>query len=66
MPNLGSLVDHSLFFPNVIAHQVQTHRGLYSILCGDYPNLLLTDAKADIIGEFESDGSGKSVLAHKA
>ena len=53
-PNLGSLVDHSLFFPNVIAHQVQTHRGLYSILCGDYPNLLLTDAKADIIGEFGS------------
>ena len=51
-PNLGSLVDHSLFFPNVIAHQVQTHRGFYSILCGDYPNLLLKDAKADIIGEF--------------
>lgn len=51
-PNLESLAARGLFFPNVIAHQVQTNRGLYSILCGDYPNLLLTDAKADIVGEF--------------
>lgn len=51
-PNLESLAERGLFFPNVIAHQVQTNRGLYSILCGDYPNLLLTDAKPDIIGEF--------------
>ena len=51
-PKLEALTSSSLYFPNVIAHQVQTHRGLYSILCGDYPNLLLHAAKSDVIGQF--------------
>ena len=51
-PELESLAGTNVYLPNVFAHQVQTHRGLYSILCGDYPNLLQPDAKADIVGEF--------------
>ncbi|MFK7827154.1 MAG: sulfatase-like hydrolase/transferase [Oligoflexales bacterium] len=45
---LSKLLDmHSLYIPNFIHNQRQTHRGLYSILCGDYPFLSKVESKVD-------------------
>jgi phosphoglycerol transferase MdoB-like AlkP superfamily enzyme len=47
MPNIRSLYDESLHYKNHITPQKQTNRGLYSVVCGDYPNFLTIDAKMD-------------------
>ncbi len=38
-PELDRLARRGLLFTNVVASQRQTNRGLYSLLCGDYPFL---------------------------
>jgi len=41
-----------LLFTRFIAQQRQTHRGLYALMCGDYPNLGTTESKSDLVGMF--------------
>ena len=38
-----------LYLDNFLTHQRQTNRGLFSALCGAYPNLKTRTAKADLI-----------------
>ena len=45
MPKLDERAKGHLLFSNVVAHQRQTNRGEYSILCGDYPKLLSDQSK---------------------
>lgn len=45
MPKLDALAKNHLLFSNVIAHQRQTNRGEYAILCGDYPKLSSDQSK---------------------
>lgn len=47
-PFLKSLNADSLSFSHFIAPQLQTNRGLYAGLCGDYPNLKAAGEKTDI------------------
>jgi hypothetical protein len=39
MPQLSKLAEQSLIIPNFISHRRQTIRGLYSLLCSDFPKL---------------------------
>ncbi|MFT5578408.1 MAG: hypothetical protein ACI9WS_001162 [Paraglaciecola psychrophila] len=39
MPQLSALAEQSLLIPNFISHRTQTIRGLYSLLCSDFPKL---------------------------
>jgi hypothetical protein len=45
MPKLDALAKNHLLFSNVVAHQRQTNRGEYAILCGDYPKLSSDQSK---------------------
>jgi arylsulfatase A-like enzyme len=45
MPKLDARAEEHLLFTQVIAHQRQTNRGEYGILCGDYPKLLSDQSK---------------------
>jgi len=45
MPRLDALAEHHVLFSQVVAHQRQTNRGEYAILCGDYPKLLTDQSK---------------------
>ena len=45
MPRLDALAGRHLLFSQVVAHQRQTNRGEYAILCGDYPKLLTDQSK---------------------
>jgi len=47
MPKLKQLAAKNLSFSNFIANQRQTNRGLYSSLCGRYPNLNNSAVKSD-------------------
>jgi len=49
MPKLWSIAQDHLFFPNVLTHQRQTNRGLFSILCGEYPNMVSRISKSDVL-----------------
>jgi arylsulfatase A-like enzyme len=39
MPELSLLAEENVLAPNFVLHQRQTNRGLYAMLCGDYPKL---------------------------
>jgi len=39
MPQLSALAEQSLLVPNFISHRSLTIRGLYSLLCSDFPKL---------------------------
>lgn len=39
MPRLTELAANNVMLRNFVGHQRQTNRGLYSLLCGDYPKL---------------------------
>jgi hypothetical protein len=39
MPRLSRLAERAMLATNFVLHQRQTNRGLYSLLCGDYPRL---------------------------
>ena len=45
MPKLDALSQRHLLLSRVVAHQRQTNRGEYAILCGDYPKLLTDQSK---------------------
>ena len=45
MPKLDARAGDHLLFTQVVAHQRQTNRGEYGILCGDYPKLLSDQSK---------------------
>jgi hypothetical protein len=45
MPKLDALAQRHVLLSQVVAHQRQTNRGEYGILCGDYPKLLTDQSK---------------------
>ncbi|MCR9203365.1 MAG: LTA synthase family protein [Halobacteriovoraceae bacterium] len=49
LPHLKSLQDESFVLNQFVAHQKQTNRGLFSILCGMLPNQKEFEAKSDLI-----------------
>ena len=52
MPWFSEASEQNYQLSSFIANQRQTNRGLYSILCGRYPNLSSKAAKSDIVGSF--------------
>lgn len=46
MPELSSIARQGMLVPNFLTHKQQTLRGLYAILCADYPKLLGGTPKA--------------------
>jgi len=49
-PEIAVLEPEGLLIPRFVAHQRQTHRGLFAALCGAYPNLIRREAKSDLMG----------------
>lgn len=49
MPNLNNFADRALFYPRYLVSQKQTNRGMYNVLCGDYPNLVTHKSKAGLL-----------------
>jgi hypothetical protein len=49
MPYLSRLAKEHISYDNFVSLQRQSNRGLYASLCGDYPNYLGHEAKADIL-----------------
>lgn len=45
MPALDEIARANLSYSTFVAHQRQTNRGEYSLLCGDYPKLLTAEPK---------------------
>jgi len=54
MPWLEESRRNLFQLPKYIANQRQTNRGLYSVLCGRYPNFIDKSAKADIVNAYGS------------
>lgn len=52
LANLKEISSKGISFNNFLSLQHQTNRGLYTILCGDYPNLLSPESKSDIMGVY--------------
>lgn len=49
MPYLATLQNKYLHFPNFIVPARQTQQGLYALLCGDIPSLLIEKTKAGVL-----------------
>ncbi len=49
VPEIRALEREGLVVRRFVTHQRQTHRGLFSVLCGAYPNLLAREAKAHLV-----------------
>ncbi|MDH3624527.1 MAG: LTA synthase family protein [Myxococcales bacterium] len=45
MRKLDALAKDHILFTHVVAHQRQTNRGEYAVLCGDYPKLVTDQSK---------------------
>ncbi len=45
MAKLDALARDHIVFSHIVAHQRQTNRGEYAILCGDYPKLVTDQSK---------------------
>jgi phosphoglycerol transferase MdoB-like AlkP superfamily enzyme len=54
VPALKKLSERNLSYENFIGLQRQTNRGVYSLICGDYPNFLTKEAKSDYVGMYGS------------
>lgn len=54
-PNLNRIASNSLKIDNFVGLRRQTNRGLYSLFCGNYPNLVSIESKSDIIGVYGQD-----------
>lgn len=50
MPRLAEFASRGINYTQFVGLQRQSHRGLYALFCGNYPNMLSTDAKSDIMG----------------
>jgi len=61
LPQLRLLEQRGLKAIRFLNHQRQTNRGLYSLFCGAYPNLLAGVAKADLMA---LSGLKQSCLPH--
>ncbi|MGB5830934.1 MAG: LTA synthase family protein [Thiohalocapsa sp.] len=48
-PEIRDLEREGLVVRRFVAHQRQTHRGLFALLCGAYPNLLTPEAKSHLV-----------------
>jgi hypothetical protein len=49
MPNLARLAGRHISYDNFMSLQRQSNRGFYALMCGDYPNYMGLEAKADIL-----------------
>jgi len=54
MTQLKQLGDQNVFYSDFILNERQTNRGLYSLICGGYPNLISKETKSDLIGTYGS------------
>ena len=54
MPTFRALHRQYMTYANFVSLQRQTNRGIYAVLCGDYPNFLTREAKSDLVGVFGS------------
>ncbi len=52
MPTFSRLHKEYMTYANFLSLQRQTNRGIYAVLCGDYPNFLTREAKSDLVGMF--------------
>ncbi len=52
MPFLTELHSSGISYENFISLQMQTNRGIYALLCNDWPNFLTKEAKSDIVGQY--------------
>lgn len=55
MERLSKIAEESLLFPNALAPNQQTIRGLYTLLTGDYPHLDMSTPKAYSYLDLEGD-----------
>ena len=56
MPELDHLGKRELAWSTFVAHQRQTNRGEYALLCGDYPKLITSEPKmTELAGSQELD-----------
>lgn len=55
MPNLARIAEENIAVEMFFSHNRQTNRGEYSVLCGDYPNLVAKYAKMDNFAERNKD-----------
>jgi hypothetical protein len=49
MPYFAQLAGRHVSYSNFMSLQRQSNRGLYALMCGDFPNLAGLEAKADIL-----------------
>ena len=66
MPRLREIAQRSLVADNFVLHQRQTNRGMYSLLCGDYPKLDYSLAKMTAYLEDSSRDCLPRVLGNKS
>ena len=52
MPRLERLADERVSFSDFISLQRQSNRGVYPLLCGEYPNFLMLEAKMDVAATY--------------
>ena len=53
-PTLERLAEEHLTFRRFVTCQRQTNRGLYALLCADYPNLRSKESKADFVDRMDA------------
>jgi hypothetical protein len=49
MPEMNNIKNKGTFFNRFLSNQMQTNRGLFSLFCGQYPNILEQEAKSDMM-----------------
>jgi len=49
-PFMDSIGEKNILYNRFVSHQRITTNGMYSIWCGDYPNLMTTDTKSEVLG----------------
>ncbi|MCK4911276.1 MAG: LTA synthase family protein [Thermodesulfovibrionales bacterium] len=49
IPGIESIHESNVSYTQYASLQSQTNRGLYALLCGDYPNFLFSEAKSDYV-----------------
>jgi hypothetical protein len=62
MPELSRVARDHVVFTSFIAHQRQTNRGEYAVLCGDLPRLVSAEAKMSELAVRSDTGGGKRCL----
>jgi len=54
LPRFREIARRGIHYTNFVAHNRQTNRGQYSLLCGQYPNLMSDETKPDVMLSDES------------